>query len=85
MQVIDDRAGETLASASTNEKEGKATKTWKHHLYVDDAGMFPEDFAKSSWERRTVEAELKRKDLAGWLRNPDRQGWSFTIPRRGPF
>jgi type III restriction enzyme len=60
----------------------KATKTWKHHLYVDDAGMFPEDFAKSSWERRTVEAELKRKDLAGWLRNPDRQGWSFTIPRR---
>ena len=28
VQVIDDRAGETLASASTNEKEGKAAKTW---------------------------------------------------------
>ncbi|HLY04564.1 MAG TPA: 50S ribosomal protein L18 [Rhizomicrobium sp.] len=27
-QLIDDRAGETLASASTNEKEGKAAKTW---------------------------------------------------------
>ena len=27
-QLIDDRAGETLASASTNEKEEKAAKTW---------------------------------------------------------
>jgi large subunit ribosomal protein L18 len=27
-QVIDDRAGATLAAASSNEKEGKAAKTW---------------------------------------------------------
>jgi large subunit ribosomal protein L18 len=27
-QIIDDRAQETLAAASTNEKEGKAPKTW---------------------------------------------------------
>jgi large subunit ribosomal protein L18 len=27
-QVIDDRARETLAAASTNEKEGKQPKTW---------------------------------------------------------
>ena len=27
-QVIDDRARETLAAASTNEKEGKLPKTW---------------------------------------------------------
>jgi len=27
-QVIDDRAGATLATASTNEKEGKLPKTW---------------------------------------------------------
>jgi len=27
-QVIDDREGSTLATASTNEKEGKAPKTW---------------------------------------------------------
>lgn len=27
-QVIDDRAGATLAAASSNEKEGKADKTW---------------------------------------------------------
>jgi len=27
-QVIDDRAQQTLAAASTNEKEGKAPKTW---------------------------------------------------------
>jgi large subunit ribosomal protein L18 len=27
-QLVDDRAGETLAAASTNEKEGKLAKTW---------------------------------------------------------
>jgi large subunit ribosomal protein L18 len=27
-QVIDDRAGQTLVAASSNEKEGKAPKTW---------------------------------------------------------
>ena len=27
-QVIDDRAGATLAAASSNEKEGKSAKTW---------------------------------------------------------
>ena len=27
-QLIDDSAGQTLAAASTNEKEGKAPKTW---------------------------------------------------------
>jgi len=27
-QVIDDRAGATVAAASSNEKEGKAAKTW---------------------------------------------------------
>ena len=27
-QIIDDRAQATLAAASTNEKEGKAPKTW---------------------------------------------------------
>jgi large subunit ribosomal protein L18 len=27
-QIIDDRAGQTLVAASSNEKEGKAPKTW---------------------------------------------------------
>jgi len=27
-QIIDDRAGQTLAAASSNEKEGKPSKTW---------------------------------------------------------
>jgi large subunit ribosomal protein L18 len=27
-QIIDDRAGQTVAAASSNEKEGKAPKTW---------------------------------------------------------
>jgi type III restriction enzyme len=63
--------------------EVKAAKQkWRHHLYVDDVGVFPDDFSKSSWESRTIEAELERRDLAGWLRNPDRKEWSLTITRR---
>ena len=27
-QIVDDRAGQTVAAASSNEKEGKAPKTW---------------------------------------------------------
>ena len=59
----------------------KADKNWPRHLYVDDAGEFPEDFAGSSWEKRAVEVELKDDLVVGWLRNPARKPWSLCITR----
>jgi type III restriction enzyme len=59
----------------------KATTKYPKHLFVDEQGEFHEDF-KSSWERRTVDAETKRDDIVGWLRNPDRKPWSLCVPRK---
>jgi len=60
----------------------KAETTWKKHLYVGEDGTFPDDFAKSSWERRVVETETARDDIVGWFRNPDRKPWSLCIARQ---
>lgn len=59
-----------------------ADRKWPEHLYIASDGHFPEDFSKSSWETLAVEHELASKDLAGWLRNPDRKSWSLCIARR---
>lgn len=59
-----------------------AEKSWEKHIYVADDGTYPEDFKGSSWERRVVESEVKRDDVIGWLRNPDRKPWSLCIARR---
>jgi type III restriction enzyme len=51
---------------------------YDRHLYVDDKGGF--SFKTTSWERATLEEELKRDDLVVWLRNPDRKPWSLCVP-----
>lgn len=58
----------------------KTTKAepWDKHIYVDENGQFFDEF--SIPEKETLQAELKRKDIVGWLRNPDRKRWSFTVP-----
>jgi type III restriction enzyme len=34
----------------------------------------------NDWEITTVEEELKRDDVLGWLRNPSRKSSSFLVP-----
>jgi len=55
-----------------------AEESYPGHFYVDDSGAFP--FKPTSWEKATLAEELARKDLAGWLRNPDRKAWSLCVP-----
>lgn len=57
----------------------RSDTTWDKHLYVDVDGKYPEKF-KSSWETTLMQRELTRSDVVGWLRNPDRKPWSFTVP-----
>ncbi len=49
---------------------------WDKHIYVDDDGAFADDF--NNLESDVLNAEIPH--CLGWLRNPDRKGWSFTIP-----
>lgn len=48
------------------------------HLYITDKGVFPAKL--NGWEKATIEAEILREDVVGWLRNFDRKTWSFSIP-----
>ncbi len=48
------------------------------HVYVAPNGKF--NFKTTSWEEKTLEEELARKDVVGWLRNPDRKDWSLCVP-----
>jgi type III restriction enzyme len=51
---------------------------FQRHLYVDPEGMY--SFKTTTWEEATLKEELARKDLVGWLRNPDRKAWSLCVP-----
>lgn len=51
---------------------------YERHLYVDDGGNF--SCKLNNWEVTTVEEELKRDDVLGWLRNQPRKTWSFLVP-----
>lgn len=70
----------TIVLPTTLEGTLSVTK-WEKHLYVDPSGQYPCEFS-SSWETRTVDVETKRKDVVGWLRNPDRKPWSVCAPRK---
>lgn len=55
------------------------SQTWKKHLFADERG----DFALipgSSWETIVLQAETKRPETVGWLRNTDRKPWALKIP-----
>lgn len=48
------------------------------HLYADEKGLFSCNV--NEWERATIEAELAREDVVGWLRNVPRKSWAFKVP-----
>ena len=57
-------------------KRPQGAPSWDRHIYVDEDGTFADDF--NQLETDTLNAEIPKS--LGWLRNPDRKGWSFTIP-----
>lgn len=59
--------------------------TYPHHLYVIDhgkknAGRFPVDTARSSWEKKVLDAELSAPTLVGWYRNPPSGRHALAVP-----
>lgn len=51
---------------------------YARHLYVDEDGNF--SCKLNDWEETTVEEELKKDEVLGWLRNQPRKTWSFLVP-----
>ena len=49
---------------------------WEKHIYVDEEENFADAF--NQLETDTLNTEIPNS--LGWLRNPDRKRWSFTIP-----
>jgi type III restriction enzyme len=56
----------------------KGNGRWDRHLYAGRDGKF--SCQLNGWEKQTVEAELKRRGVLGWLRNPSAKSWAFTVP-----
>jgi len=51
---------------------------WHKHLYCDTEGAF--SCKLNTWEQAVLEAEMKRPDFVGWLRNRERAPWALCIP-----
>lgn len=74
--------------AATEKVRGDKTETvptYPHHLYViptgkKNAGGFPVDTSRSSWERKVLEAELDAETLVGWYRNPSSGRNALAVP-----
>lgn len=57
-------------------KEGFAP--YAKHFFLDPEGSYLADL--NNWERATIEAEIARDDVVGWLRNYDRKQWALSLP-----
>ncbi|MDP3950093.1 DEAD/DEAH box helicase [Microbacterium sp.] len=62
-----------------------AVDVFPRHLYVvrsgrSNAGLFPVDTYRSSWERDVLERELGEQTLLGWYRNPSSGRHALAVP-----
>ncbi|MEP7224771.1 MAG: DEAD/DEAH box helicase family protein [Actinomycetota bacterium] len=57
---------------------GKDSETYERHLYADEDDVF--SCKLNDWEQSTVDAELDRDDILGWVRNQPRKSWSLLVP-----
>ena len=62
-----------------------AIDTFPRHIYVvppgrANAGLFPVDTSRSSWERGVLEREVGEPTLLGWYRNPSSGRHALAVP-----
>jgi type III restriction enzyme len=75
-------------AAATEKVRSQTTEpidTYASHLYVipdgkANAGEFPVDTSRSSWEAAVLESELKSNTLVGWYRNPSSGRHALAVP-----
>lgn len=57
-------------------KEGFSA--YDKHLYLDADGNYLADL--NTWEQPTIQAEIDRDDVLGWVRNYERKPWALALP-----
>ncbi|QIK50354.1 DEAD/DEAH box helicase family protein (plasmid) [Gordonia terrae] len=74
--------------AATEKVRGQtveAIDTYPSHTYVipggkSNAGAFPVDTSRSSWEQEVLASELASESLVGWYRNPSSGRHALAVP-----
>ncbi|WP_153505899.1 DEAD/DEAH box helicase [Cumulibacter manganitolerans] len=66
-------------------RHSESIAVYPHHLYVipggkKNAGLFPVDTSRSSWERKVLEVELAAGSLVAWYRNPSSGRNALAVP-----
>ena len=51
---------------------------YDRHLYVTEDDRF--SVVLNGWERTTIETEIRRPDVVGWIRNFERRLWALCVP-----
>ncbi len=64
--------------ATVDKTPNSGFKQYDKHLYFDETGEY---WAKlNTWEEATIQAEIGKQEVVGWLRNYERKPWSLAIP-----
>lgn len=50
---------------------------YEKHLYNEVSGVFGANL--NTWERATIEAEISKENVVGWLRNYERKPWALCL------
>ncbi|MBJ8341043.1 DEAD/DEAH box helicase family protein [Antrihabitans sp. YC3-6] len=73
------------ATEKIRDKTTEPIPTRSSHLYViptgkPNAGEFPVDTSRSSWEAQVLDVELAAETLVGWYRNPSSGRHALAVP-----
>lgn len=83
--TVEARATYPVASEKVIDDRTVAIQTFPRHLYAipadrPNAGRFPVDTSRSSWEKDVLEREHDEESLVGWYRNPSSGRHALAVP-----
>lgn len=83
--TVEARQTYPAATEKVVKNETRPVPTYPKHLYViasgkPNAGQFPVDTSRSTWEADVLDRELGAETLAGWYRNPNSGRHALAVP-----
>ena len=83
--TVEARETYPAATQKVSGDETRTVPTYDKHLYVipdgrSNAGQFPVDTSRSTWEREVLNREIDADSLVGWYRNPGSGRHALSVP-----